>query len=274
MSFSRFAVGFTRKRRVHALSDAAFRLWTSSIDYAREELTDGEIDSFALRRIPSKGGAFGWTKRVVQELIDAGLWEQKSNTCWQIVDFLGWQDSASKVRRKREQARDRMREVRANRKQNEKRTSGERSNEVRNGDHLSSSLLSSKGGVGGDGDLPTRAKHLLAGGCKAQDVRFSHGDAKQWPEVLEVLEAFGGKMDVRTDNDARVRVTLERFADGYTQAELIELIQLAARHEFWKGKPLPQLFKDPGRLDELRGKAAPSKPGTVVLSEDELGGYG
>jgi hypothetical protein len=125
MSYSRFALGFTRNRKVHSLSDAAFRLWVSAIDYAREQKTDGELtanDMDAVPRCPARG-----RKRdgIVAELVAAGLLEEDGDS-WQLHDFHDWQDSAEQVSAKQAAARERMRRVRANRE----RTSGEGSPNV------------------------------------------------------------------------------------------------------------------------------------------------
>lgn len=117
MSHSRFALGFTRNRKVFGLSDAAFRLYVSAIDWSREQRTDGvltEKDMPAIPRLPRS-----W-RAVALELTGAGLWHQLDDG-WQIHDFLDWQDSADEVAVKQSRARERMRRVRAN----SERTSGE-----------------------------------------------------------------------------------------------------------------------------------------------------
>lgn len=113
MTHSRFELGFTRHRKVHSLGDAAFRLWVSSVDYAREQCTDGTLvasDLDVIPRCPPRG-----RKRdtAVAEIVAAGLWEPTPGG-WAIHDFLDWQDAAERVRTKRERARARMRRVRAN----------------------------------------------------------------------------------------------------------------------------------------------------------------
>jgi hypothetical protein len=149
LSYSRFALGFTGKRRVAALSDAAFRLWVSAIDYSREQLTDGRIETLDLKLIHRGGASTEWQPKHIQELVAAGLWVQQEANVWVIEDYTGWQDSAEKVREKRDNARKRMQSVRANKQ----RTSSERSREVRSGrvfTHISS-ISSSQGGTGGTG---------------------------------------------------------------------------------------------------------------------------
>lgn len=125
MSHTRFKLGFVRHKKVYRLSDAAFRLWVSAMDHAREQLTDGALTDEDLDVVPHCPKRGPKRTKLVGELVAAGLWESYG-TGWQVHDYLDWQDSANQVRTKLEQARERMRLVRAN----EVRTSKERSHEV------------------------------------------------------------------------------------------------------------------------------------------------
>jgi hypothetical protein len=113
MSHTRFALGFTRHRKVFALSDAAFRLWVSAMDHAREQGRDGAIEPMDLDLIPHCPPKGQRRTRAVDELVRTGLWDKTADG-WQIHDYLDWQDSSVFVRTKRERARERMRAVRAN----------------------------------------------------------------------------------------------------------------------------------------------------------------
>lgn len=112
MSHTRFALGFPRNRKVARLSDAAFRLWASAMDLAREQLLDGALIAADLDLVPRCPTGKARTA-LVDELVNAGLWE-KTTTGWQIHDYLDWQDSAAKVKQKQAAARERMRSVREN----------------------------------------------------------------------------------------------------------------------------------------------------------------
>lgn len=127
MSYSRFAIGFSRHRKVARLSDAAFRLWASAIDYAREQLTAGELepqDIDALPRVPTGKKR----SEAIAEIVAVGLWEEVDGV-HVIHDFDDWQDSPDEVRQKQAAARERMRRVRATRslpvRANTERTSPE-----------------------------------------------------------------------------------------------------------------------------------------------------
>jgi hypothetical protein len=83
VTHSRFALGFTRNRKVFGLTDAAFRLYVSAIDWSREQRTDGVItekDMPAIPRLPRS-----W-RAVAIELVGAGLWEAVENG-WRIIDW-------------------------------------------------------------------------------------------------------------------------------------------------------------------------------------------
>lgn len=110
--YLRFEIGFTRAKNVHRLSDAAFRLWVTSIDYAREQATDGVLDRSDLDILP-RCPAGKRRVQAVQEIEQSGGW-QSTETGWLIHGFLNWQDSAAKIAQDRDKARERMRSVRAN----------------------------------------------------------------------------------------------------------------------------------------------------------------
>lgn len=128
MSFSRFAIGFSRHRKVSRLSDAAFRLWASAIDYAREQLTAGEIDKSDLEILPKKP-AGKKLDEAIAELVSIGLWDELDPESWLIHDFDDWQDTPDQVKQKRADARERMKRVRESRsldvRANTERTSPE-----------------------------------------------------------------------------------------------------------------------------------------------------
>lgn len=118
MSHIRLALTFSRHRKIRSLSDAAFRLWVSSMDLAREQNEDGALepgDLDLVPRCPPKGRK---RNELVQELVSNGLWDI-AESGWQIHDFLDWQDSAEVVKKKLTAARERMRAVRANKMRTE-----------------------------------------------------------------------------------------------------------------------------------------------------------
>jgi len=117
MSHTRFALGFPRHAKVHALTDGAFRLWVSALDRARENGGDGELSPLDLDVIAKCPKAGRKRDALVGELVVMGLWERREGG-WQIHDYLEWQDSSQQVVKRRERARQHMRAVRGAAKAN------------------------------------------------------------------------------------------------------------------------------------------------------------
>lgn len=92
-----------------ALSDAAQALWLRAGSYSAEKLTDGVVSEQIV------AGLLRGKKRTVDELVEAGLWRRIPDGV-EFHDWLEYQPSAETVKRSREQARERMRNVRANRR--------------------------------------------------------------------------------------------------------------------------------------------------------------
>ena len=184
MSHTRFALGFTRNRKVFALSAEAFRLWVSAIDYAREQKTDGvltEMDFDAIPKCPLRG-----TKRnaVRGEMVTSGLLEVHGET-WVVHDYLHWQDSAEEVAAKQERARERMRSVRAN----SSRTNGELRTKFDQHTLLSSSLSQTLPPEGVQGEPSAKFERTPAEKLKRQVTWPSDFDEK----IRGKVEAWGKK---------------------------------------------------------------------------------
>lgn len=96
---------FPQHRKVAPLSDAAYRHHDTAMCWAACEGTDGHIPAnipATLTRAP-QGKAL---RKVIGELVDAGLWEQNQDGSWEIHDFLEYNPSAAEVAAKAEQASD------------------------------------------------------------------------------------------------------------------------------------------------------------------------
>ncbi len=114
MSSISLAHGFSRHTKIVGLSDLAFRIWVSGIERAHEQLTDGLLRNLDLDLLPRMPTAKRARAAVITELVEAKLWAKVSDDAWQIHDFLEWQDSSAVARRKREEAKERMRRLRLN----------------------------------------------------------------------------------------------------------------------------------------------------------------
>ena len=272
MSYSRFALGFSRSRKVSRLSDAAFRLWSSAIDYTREQLTNGFLDEKDLQVIPRGASGGTWKASVVAELVTAGLWIREPNG-WQIRQFLDWQDSAEQVRAVRDKARERMRAVRANKS----RTSPE----VHPTDHILPSdpdhdpfaPVSDPEPAHGSGstralDLQTRATVWVEDPTRASLVS---PNPEKWPETLVLVaalaEVFGGPQQLpRHASDPRMRALLALWAEGRTMVELEQAIRGAGKDDHYRTNPqfqtLTTILKDSAQVDKFIRllTVAPSAP--------------
>lgn len=231
MSHTRFELGFPRHRKVFRLSDAAYRLWSSAIDYAREQRTNGRIDEVDLAAIPRGFGSGAWKVATATELVKAGLWEQCQDG-WQIHDFLDWQDSDEQANEKRERARERMRRVRANRT----RSSGE----VTPTDHTSTSSIALASGsreattdqVDSPRDVGELARKVLKNPFDGEYLQPS-----QWPEVRAVAVAWAFGATIRLGNspksDSDLRTILEALAAGNPVDDLVRAGAIAAQDGYF-----------------------------------------
>lgn len=258
MSYSRFALGFSRSRKISRLSDAAYRLWSSAIDYTREQLTDGFLDEQDLQVIP-RGAAGAWKPGVVAELVAAGLWVRVDNG-WQIREFLDWQDSAAQVKAQRDKARERMRSVRANKP----RTPAE----LHPTDHIPDPPSQSS-----DSDLVTGATHGSGspGACDLQtrattwvedptQASFSVPNPEKWAEtehlVAVLAEVFGGAPQrPRHASDPRMKVLLALWAEGRTMLELEQALRGAGKDAYLRENPqfqtLQTILRDSAQVDKF-----------------------
>jgi hypothetical protein len=132
--------GFHGHPKVMDLSLAAVGLWTLAGTWCANYLTDGEIPLKVVQRL-------GGTKKQAKELVQCGLWSEKSGDLYQFCDWNDYQPTKETVEAERSRARERMNELRAKRKgtakgeppessgqtedvrPNNSRTEGERSDE-------------------------------------------------------------------------------------------------------------------------------------------------
>jgi hypothetical protein len=98
---AKFDDRFAEHPKVASLSDAAFRLHVAGILYCARLLTDGLIDKDEVSRLVRR-----FRKTALAELVDKGLWhEHGSIHCYEIHDYLQWNDSRAEVEERRERAR-------------------------------------------------------------------------------------------------------------------------------------------------------------------------
>ena len=88
---------FPIHRKVHGLTDAAFRLHVEAIFWCARNLTDGFIAQDDLASVSRYRRPEGY----VTELVGRGAWDVVDDG-WQIHDYLVWQQSRSKTLQTRE----------------------------------------------------------------------------------------------------------------------------------------------------------------------------
>lgn len=111
MPWARFDDHMPSHRKIRALSDAAFRLWVSSICWSNANKTDGFIaeDELAfVSDVESPSGA-------VPELVRRGLWEVVGGG-WLVHDFHDYNPSVERVSAERELKSERQRRWREKRR--------------------------------------------------------------------------------------------------------------------------------------------------------------
>lgn len=104
MTWVRIDDGFAEHPKIHTLSDRAFRLHVTALCYCGRNLTDGVIATPALRMLL---GACNATRRHVDELVAAGVWDRDDDL--RVHDFTDLNPKAVTVKREREKTRDRQR---------------------------------------------------------------------------------------------------------------------------------------------------------------------
>jgi len=98
MAWVRIHDGAMTHPKIIGLSDKAFRLWIWGLSYSQQHLTNGLIPVVA---IPAR------VVRATKDLVVAQLWDHGAN-CYQVHDYLDWNDSKADVVKKRTEAKDRM----------------------------------------------------------------------------------------------------------------------------------------------------------------------
>lgn len=274
MRYTRFELGFPRHRKVHPLSDAAFRLWVTAVDYAREQRTDGYIgpaDLDALPRCPP-----GSKKRdaLVKELTDRGLWEPAETGGWFIHDFLDWQDSAEQVAKARNSARERMRTVRANRSlgsDDVRANTDERSREVPNGP---SSLSLDSGSSSPDPNQPKD----LTGSARESEAGKKKPDKRRWrrfPQDFKLEQRhfeYAKQHGVADLRDLFQDLLDHEFKDPKSDAEATLRTWIRRQKRFGGGAAelQPTLSKTPADLERERKNAAEIARRDAVRREELL----
>ena len=113
--------------KVMELSVEAVGLWTLAGTWCANYLTDGVIKESVLHRF---GRTSANVRELCDELVNSGLWDEISEGIFQYRDWADYQPVKADVESEREAARERMRQVRAQKK-NTKRSENVQPNNLR-----------------------------------------------------------------------------------------------------------------------------------------------
>jgi len=107
---TRLAESFLMSAKIDHLSDASFRIYVNSLVWSTAQGTDGALTDRALRLLHPDGVK----REVIQELIDAHLWEITGpGNSLRIHDYLDYQTPREQVERSRQLTRHRKAKQRA-----------------------------------------------------------------------------------------------------------------------------------------------------------------
>lgn len=123
MTWVRLDDGFVDHPKVADLSDGAFRFHVAALCYCARNLTDGRLDSRAIKIVAAACNTRPFKR--VTELSNAGIWfkDDTEQGVFLINDYTDYNPTKEQVTAERKQAAERMRRLR------DGRTNGERSPE-------------------------------------------------------------------------------------------------------------------------------------------------
>lgn len=234
MTWAKFDDRTPSNPKVMLVSDAAFRLWFSSVCHCCEHLTDGFLDKEIPTVLP-KAPSGAKLKKAIQELVDRGLWEALEDGGWEVHDFLDWNPSSEQVRAKKQARSEAGR--RGGQKSGKARSKKEANDEAiasANAEQTGSKNeprprprprpqdppVVPQGTEAADDSIQARAKKLTA---NPYDAAFA--DPSSWPEVVEAAGVihqglgFSGKPKLGR-KDPGVNQVVELFAAGFTLEEI------------------------------------------------------
>lgn len=106
MSWFKIDDGWWSHPKTLALTNDAVSLWTRSGSWSCQHLTDGFIPDAAMK-------VLGGTTKVANELVKVGYWDRVDGG-WLFHDWADYQERSEVVKKRRDDARERMRTVRTN----------------------------------------------------------------------------------------------------------------------------------------------------------------
>ncbi len=113
MAWAKIDDGFSEHPKIAALSDAAFRAQVTAICYSARNLTDGHLIPRVVASLTEGNQA------LVDELVQARVWDRNGDGLV-IHDYLDYQSPADEIRARRQEAADRMRDLRSRERSGER----------------------------------------------------------------------------------------------------------------------------------------------------------
>lgn len=103
---------FPEDPKITGLSDRAFRVWLEGLAYCARQLSDGHIPASSVKTIRG-------TRKSVDELVNAGLWQQ-NGTGYVVQNYLKFNPSKAQVEARREAGAKRLKRWREQHNDDEK----------------------------------------------------------------------------------------------------------------------------------------------------------
>lgn len=266
MKYSRFATGFRLHRKVRDRGDAAFRLWASAIDLAREERTEGLIREADFAVIPTFQKPSKRRAQAIQELTESGLWEAVPDG-WLIHDYLEYQESAVIANARNERARVRMKVVRANTVRTVARTDREHPSEHDANGERTPSLASLPSSLSSSPDQNgEESEHFRLTSSSPKDLTGSARERADCRAVFDFWQLEHGHTKAIFDPKRESRIR-SRLREGFTVERLCVAIRNAKNDPHLMGQTdrnttvydgLETLLRDAAQVERLEALTAPA----------------
>lgn len=207
-----FENGTSENLKVAPVSDRAFRLWFNACCYCSRNLTDGRVPAILIAGLSRTAN-----RRVIDELLVAGLLERLSTETFLVHDYLKHNPSRDEVQESRQRARERTSEWR----RRNQRGAGDG---IRDGDVTDNSTV-------------TRVRVPAGAPEKKSSTELDRATKK----TLLVVDSFAAQIrerdpqaDVAPRSEAwlrEARLLLER--DGRSTEQVLAVLAWLATDDFW-----------------------------------------
>jgi hypothetical protein len=246
MTWAKLDDGFWSNPKVVAAGNEAAGIYARALSYCCQHLTDGVISADVMR--------FLGKKRPVSRLVESGL-VVETEAGFQIPDFLDFNPSRSDKDEERAEARERMRRVRANRRNG----SGEHKPNVR-----------AKFGAGSDTpsrpvpSVPTEHTQALPKVARKQVTE------DEWDLASQVLAAFNEAAGSELTIEAHYTPIVGRIREkpALTIEHHRRIIAANFRKPWWEDRPTPRvIYGSAAQFEASIEKARGDRPRRDGLAE-------